>query len=95
MQDDSFDQDVVNLIASCRSLLALEAMSGVDHYLNHGEPEMAFEGLLIELMKANRLPESFHSIHWEQMARSAGLIDEGGVFDYEIWNKFSVWYADR
>lgn len=59
MQDDSFDQDISDLIDSC----GLEAMSGVDHYLYHGEPEMALEGLLIELIKANRFPESVDATH--------------------------------
>jgi hypothetical protein len=65
-------------------------MSGVYHYLDHGEPEMAMEGLLIELINTNRYPVSFDISQWESVAHACGL-PEGGVFDAVVWKKFCAW----
>tara|TARA_R100001132_G_scaffold27192_1_gene31385 strand:+ start:11263 stop:11754 length:492 start_codon:yes stop_codon:yes gene_type:complete len=86
-------EEVTGLIESCRGLLDQDGLAEVDHYLNHNEPEMAFEGLLIELIQANKVPDSFDVDQWKRIAQTAGL-PAGGVFDEDIWNKFCIWLDD-
>lgn len=85
---------VAEIIGACRSVLSDEAIEGVDHYYEHGEPEMAFEGLLIELMKADAAPPTFDYDAWCALGRDCGL-DEDCVFDAELWTKFLAWGKAR
>lgn len=81
---------VGEIIGACRSILSGDAMEGVDHYDEHGEPEMAFEGLLIELMQADVVPPTYDYDAWCALGRDCGL-DEDCVFDAELWTKFVAW----
>ncbi|WP_298867888.1 hypothetical protein [uncultured Gimesia sp.] len=91
MKTEDLEKLVINLLEPCRSLLDPELLTEVDHYLEHGEPEMAFEGLLIELTKSNLDPTPYNTKQWEHTAKACGLLSEGGIFDYEIWSKFCSW----
>ena len=53
----SLEQKIGEIIESTRNVLSEDTIGEVDHYYMHGEYEMAFEGLVIELMKSkqNRL----------------------------------------
>ncbi|WP_417387115.1 hypothetical protein [Gimesia sp.] len=86
----ALSEEVSGLITSCRGLFDKDELAGVDHYLNHNEPEMAFEGLIIELIQANRVPDDFDIAQWKRVAQTAGL-PAGGVFDENIWDKFCDW----
>lgn len=81
---------VGEIIGACRPILSSDAMEGIDHYAEHGEPAMAFEGLLIELMKADVVPPTFDHDAWCALGRACGL-DDDCVFDAESWTKFLVW----
>lgn len=83
-------EDVSGLTESCRALFTKDELSEVNYYLNHNEPEMALEGLLIELINANQRPASINSETWTEIVQTAGLRN-GGVFDYDIWDKFCLW----
>ncbi|QDT30707.1 hypothetical protein [Gimesia panareensis] len=85
-------KEVALLADLCRPLFDSETLTGVDHYLNHNEPEMALEGLLIELIQANRYPVPFDTDRWEQIVASADFSD-GGVFEEEILHQFRAWLA--
>ncbi len=78
------------IIRTCRSLLPADAISEVEHYFAHGEHEMAFEGLVIELMRADVVPPAFAYEDWCALARELGL-DKDSVFDGEFWTKFVTW----
>ncbi|QDT80195.1 hypothetical protein Mal35_36660 [Gimesia maris] len=90
----ALSEEVAELVESCRGIFDQDELAGVDHYLNHNEPEMAFEGLLIDLINANRVPDSFDSDQWKRIAQTAGL-PAGGVFDEDIWNKFCIWLEEK
>jgi len=61
-------------------------------YLECGECEMAYEGLLIELVKLDGYhPEGFDFELWKSVGEACELDSNGGVFDYEIWSKFLKW----
>ncbi len=84
------DTQISEIIRACRSVLPDDAMKEVDHFFTHGEPEMAFEGLVIELMKADVVPPTYDYDEWCGLARDLGL-DEDSVFDGEFWTKFVTW----
>ena len=83
-------QRIGAIIQDCRGILSDRALEVVDHYNEHGEFEMAFEGLVIELIKADAAPDSFDYEEWCGLLRAIGL-DQEQVFDVEIWNKFIEW----
>lgn len=62
-------------------------MEEVRHYRNHAEYEMAFEGLVIELISVNKYPKRFDVAEWEKVAIAFNLHEES-VFDGEFWDKF-------
>ena len=66
----------------------------VRHYYEHGEYEMAFEGLLIELTSLGIYPDNFKFSKWKEIAIHYGL-DKESIFDEFIWEKFMRWGADK
>jgi hypothetical protein len=78
------------IIQECRALLPPDAMDEVSHFFEHGELEMAFEGLLLELMKADVVPPSYDYGEWCALAQDLGL-NEDPVFDGHFWTKFEKW----
>ncbi|MFG0293770.1 MAG: hypothetical protein ACF8MJ_11565 [Phycisphaerales bacterium JB050] len=81
---------VKEIIEACRPLLGDDTLEEVDHYLTHDEWEMAFEGLLIELMRADVVPPTYDFEKWCALLRDLGL-DEDSVFDAYLWDKFVAW----
>lgn len=71
-------------------LLDSESVNTIQHYLDHSEYEMAFEGLFIELMKANAAVEKNEKEAYFKLGRDLGL-DEDSVFDGDFWEKFKVY----
>lgn len=55
---------------------------------------MAYEGLLIELIKSNKRPDNFDFEQWKSIGEACELDRNGGVFDYEIWSKFLKWGSE-
>ena len=47
------------LIEKCAAILDAESINEVWHFYNHGEYEMALEGLLIELTSAGKYPSDY------------------------------------
>ncbi len=73
--------------------MSKEATDAIEHYLNHGEPEMAFEGLVLEMIRVREYSMSTRSIDWLGLARECGLEKSGGVFEYEVFEKLCSWVA--
>ena len=88
------EKEAANCLSASLTLLSEEGVKEVRHYLDHGEPEMALEGLLIELIGQDGTPDPFDYDEWIAIARQAGL-DTDPVFDPEILLKFSAWAARR
>jgi hypothetical protein len=84
------DTRVGEIIQACRSILPDDALKEVDHLFEHGEPAMAFEGLVIELMQADVVPPPYDFDEWCALARDCGL-DDDPVFDGAFWMKFVTW----
>ncbi len=77
-------------IALSESLISKHDLKEVQHFFEHGEYEMAFEGLVIELMIINKYPEQYNYQEWENIGLEFRL-DKESVFDSELWNKFKKW----
>jgi hypothetical protein len=72
------------------ALISEDAAEGVRHYLEHGEHEMALEGLALELIAAKAAPAGIEFSAWEALARELHLDDEP-TFDGDFWRKFTEW----
>lgn len=70
-------------------LLDSESVDSIQHYLDHSEYEMAFEGLFIELMKANADMDRGEMETYFKLGQDLGL-DEDSVFDGNFWEQFRV-----
>lgn len=81
---------VADAVEVSRPVLGSTALEEVDHYLRHDEPEMAFEGLLIELTRRDEVPPCFDRVDWACLGRQCGVI-EAGVFEPDIWCRFEAW----
>ena len=86
----NLEEDVRLAIEACLPLLPDDGAKEVRHYLDHGEPEMAFEGCMLELISANQLPSDIGFAKLCALARGLGL-EEESVFDGEFWSKFCRW----
>ncbi len=88
--NNSLCKRLENYIALSESLISEDGLQEVKHFFEHDEYEMAFEGLVIELMTINKYPEQYNYEEWKNMALKFGL-DKESVFDGEFWNKFEKW----
>lgn len=93
MQNKPFER-IGELIEQSKSLLEDGAIIEIVHYYEHGEYEMAFEGLLIELIKAHKYPEQFNFTEWKSIVKCCN-IHQDFVFDSEIWSKFLKWGCSK
>ncbi|MEH7484890.1 hypothetical protein V7157_28240 [Neobacillus drentensis] len=84
------DKRLEMYIISSKELLSIEGIKEVEHYFNHSEYEMAFEGLLIELTKLGMYPKGFNFLEWKALGERFNL-DKESVFDESIWGKFLIW----
>ncbi len=68
------------------SKLDSESIDYVNHYINHDEYEMAFEGLFLEIMKLEEIPE----IDFLKSRKIGELLklNEESVFDFDFWHNF-------
>jgi len=73
--------------------LSIESIDAVNHYLEHDEFEMAFEGLFLDLMSIEHLPQLLDGKRCMDLAIIMKL-DKESVFDAEFWKKFSAFVED-
>ncbi|WP_312112829.1 hypothetical protein [Brevibacillus reuszeri] len=83
-------QTLEAFISMSKSILSSEGRDGVEHYLEHGEYEMSFEGLVIELYTTRMYPPYFDFAKWKELGLAFGL-DKESVFDEKFWDKFNEW----
>ncbi|WP_139233665.1 hypothetical protein [Metapseudomonas otitidis] len=73
-----------------RSDISKEAFSDISHYMTHGEYEMAFEYLLLEVMDL-KLNEKFIDGEVVEIAVCLGL-DRDYHYDENFWQRLSsIW----
>ena len=78
------------LIEKCADLLDSESINEVRHFYNHGEYEMALEGLLIELISAGKHPSDYDFSQLNELVIYYDLKNEA-VFDVNIYEKYICW----
>jgi hypothetical protein len=87
---DTSEKRLEQYIISSENLLSNEDIKEVKHYFNHSEYEIAFEGLLIELIKLEKYPKDFNFLEWKALGEHFKL-DKEFVFDETIWKEFLMW----
>ncbi len=87
---EEYIRELERLINLARPVLDSETIAGVMHYFGCAEYEMAFEGLVLDLIKAKRTPPVFDFASWRKLAVEFGL-DRESVFDGNFWPKFLDW----
>lgn len=90
MVEEKQIQILEEFINMSKNILSSEGLEGVEHYREHGEYEMSFEGLVIELYTTGKYPPYFKFTEWKELAVAFGL-DEESVFDEKFWGKFVEW----
>jgi len=85
-----FEQQLSQFVEQSKAVIPSDGLEGVMHYWEHGEYEMSFEGLVIELIQAGSYPKDFHFPDWKELALHFHL-DTESVFDGDFWNKFVLW----
>ena len=53
------ETEVRSCVEACSNVLPPEGLTEVRHFLDHGEYEMAFEGLVLELIQNDATPAAF------------------------------------
>jgi len=79
---------ILDLVEKSGSCLDESSVEAVKHYLNHDEYEMAFEGLLIDLMERGCGLNDVEWCRYIDIGKKMGL-DKESVFDSAFWGKFS------
>lgn len=85
---------LLELIRKCEKILDKVSVDEVMHFYSHGEYEMALEGLIIEMMKVQKCPESDNIDMLNELVLYYRLNIES-VFDYYFWEKFSKWISEK
>ena len=86
--DYKYVEEFVNsILEQLKNILDVDTVNFVQHYLNHDEYEMAFEGLFIEIKKLDKMPK----IDFSKSKEIAEILklDQDSVFDFEFWKKFN------
>jgi hypothetical protein len=84
------EKQLERFIISSKEIIANEGIEEIEHFFNHSEYEMAFEGLLIELITVSKYPKGFSFSDWKMLGEHYQL-DKETVFDAYIWAKFMKW----
>ncbi len=90
----SSESDVAAFVALSKDMIDAEGLREVRHYLNHGEHEMAFEGLVLELIKSDGTPRKFDGAAWLRLAEQLGLREES-VWVGDFWTQLTTWVEGR
>jgi hypothetical protein len=84
------EERVTTLIEQNVDLIPEDGRSAVRDYLEHGEYQMAFEGLILDLMEAEAYPEGFRYATWRVLVHDCRL-DSDPTFDSDFLEKFKSW----
>lgn len=78
---------IQSILKTVNSKLDKESIDSVNHYVDHDEYEMAFEGLFLEIMKLEEIPK-IDMLKSKEVAELLKLNEES-VFDFDFWNRFN------
>ncbi|KHS62171.1 hypothetical protein QT13_21035 [Pectobacterium brasiliense] len=65
-----------------------EIINSVNHFLEYGEYEMAYEGMFIDLMSIDFSPDDIDVSHYIKICIRLGLNEES-MFYFDFWNKLN------
>ena len=82
------EEKIINLLNSIRKKISPDVLRGIEHYLKHGELEMAFELLFLDMIDKNIKYQFETKSDWINLAEELGL-KEASVFEDTFWKKFS------
>ncbi|AOR63386.1 hypothetical protein [Pectobacterium wasabiae] len=68
--------------------LDAETINSVNHFLAHGEYEMAYEGMFIDLMLIGFNPDNIDIPQYIRIGILLGL-NKKSTFDFYFWNKLN------
>jgi len=88
------DNSLRKLMEHCRSKLDNDTITGVEHYLDHDEYEMAFEGLFIDLMEAGFWPPDLSLSYYLEVGKNLGLEKES-TFHPNFWEELLAYSGKR
>jgi len=88
------EEEVRGCVEASADVLPSEGLRAVRHFLEHGEYEMAFEGLVLELIQNDATPAGFYASKWLNVAEGLGLRAES-VFVGDFWAQLTAWAASR
>lgn len=78
---------ILSLLSVYSEIIEADTYSAVMQYLQHGEYEMAFEGLLIDLINAKFEKQKINIDYYLSLGQVLGL-DKNTVFNPNFWNDF-------
>lgn len=81
---------VKNIFSALFPFLTREGKSHILHYLNHNEPEIALEGIILELIQQDEYPDKGVLEAIEDCARRFDLCREA-VLDSFLLDKLTLW----
>ncbi|KLV04647.1 hypothetical protein ABT56_14410 [Photobacterium aquae] len=85
-------EKVQAILDLCLGSLCEDAVSEIVHYIEHNEPEIAFEGLFIELIQLGVLPKNVDKTSCIELGEYLNL-DSESVLGDEFWSKFIAFLA--
>lgn len=88
------EAEVRSCVEASANVLSSEGLKEVRHFLEHGEYEMAFEGLVLELIQNDATPTGFSASKWLSVAEGLGLRVESVVVG-NFWAQLAAWVASR
>lgn len=75
---------IIDLLNIYADILDPDTYSEVMHYLEHGEYEMAYEGLFIDLIKANFQPQKIDMGYYLKICIKLKINNEN-IFNADFW----------
>lgn len=75
---------------SSSPILTRDGLAEIMRYIEHDEYEIAFEGLVLELMQAGKKPRDFDPETWRNVGVALGLAEESVLLP-NFWEKFQIW----
>ena len=84
------EERIAQLVEESSDLIPKDALAEVRHYIDHDEFEVAFEGLVLELIKSQAKPSQFNYSEWMRLVDDLGLRTES-VLVGDFWIRFQEW----
>ena len=89
-RQNELDKIIETLVKESEPLLNRDRYEAVLHYSKTGEFEMAFEGLILELISVKKYPKNFNFMEFMKLAKECEL-DTNPSLDGFFWDSFTTW----